>query len=397
MKNIFFTILLLPILSYAQKQNNFTINGKISGKADGMKVYLIQETWPEIKTVDSTLIKNGSFTFKGNVEVPVLYSIRIDKTPKGEVTSARNWLSSRFYLENSLISYSGNIDSLPAYYYDYRKKNVSPVITGSATQDEMVSYNKSRAKLSSELSLLDKEYTEKYHIPSMKGEFNSEIGIDLARRINKLGSRLDEIKWEYITNNPKSVVAYDQASYYLLGMSVDIDTNKINDLVSIIRKGWNGTPNMEAFEKNAEKAKENAIGLHYKDFELTTAGGERVLLSKFVPKGKIVMLEFWASWCGPCRAEIPHLKYLNETKSDLFSIVSISLDEKDADWRKAMKDEGMVWTQLSDPHGFEGEIAQAYNITGIPMSLVLDEDGRVMKVGLRGAFLDAYLEDLPAR
>ena len=375
-------------------QGKYTINGTISGPANGMKVYLVKESWPEIKIVDSTFIQKNNFQFKGGVKVPSLFSIRIDKTPKGEKSSERNWLSSRFYLENSTISYSGHVDSLPPFYYSYKNRPVPPVIKGSATQDELVRFNESRSSLSKELAATNKDYLEKYHQPAMEGKFNDQIGLELGGKVNELSEKLDQQKWKYIKDNPKSVIAYDQASYYLNDMFISLTIPQIDELVKNVRKGWNGTPQMAALEKAAAKAKTVALGTKYKDFELTTNEGNKVMLSKYIPKGKIVMLEFWASWCGPCRAEIPHLRELNETRSDQFSIVSISLDENEKDWRKAMADEKMTWTQLVDFKGFEGEIAQAYNILGIPHSILLDEEGRVIKIGLRGAFLDIELNKL---
>ena len=375
-------------------QGKYTINGKISGPANGMKVYLVKESWPEIKIVDSTVIQKNNFQFKGGVTVPSLFSIRIDKTLKGEKSSERNWLSSRFYLENSTISYSGHVDSLPPFYYSYKNRPVPPVIKGSATQDELVRFNESRSSLSKELAATNKDYLEKYHQPAMEGKFNDQIGLELGGKVNELSEKLDQQKWKYIKDNPKSVIAYDQASYYLNDMFISLTIPQIDELVKNVRKGWNGTPQMAALEKAAAKAKTVALGTKYKDFELTTNEGNKVMLSKYIPKGKIVMLEFWASWCGPCRAEIPHLRELNETRSDQFSIVSISLDENEKDWRKAMADEKMTWTQLVDFKGFEGEIAQAYNILGIPHSILLDEEGRVIKIGLRGAFLDIELNKL---
>jgi thiol-disulfide isomerase/thioredoxin len=395
MKKIIFALACFLFAGTSNAQNNYTILGKISGKADGMKVYLKTREYPDPKINDSTVIKNGQFTFKGHVDVPVMAQIVIDRTPKGKVSDERNWTMSRFYLENSNINYSGDIQTLPHYYWSRDTTVKQPTITGSATQNEYVKYNDGIADLRKQLGKTDEEYLKVYHIPAGEGIFHTKEGITLARKYNALSKEAEEIEMNYINQHPNSVVAYDLAMQNFYSMNSSLTVKQIDDLVGVIKKGWAGTPNMAEFEKAAASAKKTAIGEKYQDFQMSTVDGKKVMLSKYVPEGKIVMLEFWASWCGPCRGEIPHLKHLNETKSDVFNIVSISLDEKDADWHKAMKEEGMVWTQLCDPHGFEGEIAKAYNITGIPMSLILDREGRIMKIGLRGAFLDAYLEDLP--
>lgn len=106
-------------------------------------------------------------------------------------------------------------------------------------------------------------------------------------------------------------------------------------------------------------------------------------------------MEFWASWCGPCRGEIPHLKHSYQVWKDKgFDIVSISLDQKDADWRKAMDAEDMKWNQYNANGGFDSPIIQDYNIKGIPYALLVDSSGKIVRSGMRGASLDLALEEL---
>ena len=392
MKKLVYILMFLPVWTIAQK--SYTVTGNIANSNNGTKVYLKSEGTIKKPIDDSTTIQNGKFIFRGSVDAPVLVKITIDRTPAGQKSGPNTWAASNFYLENSPISYTGDLKTHPGYYYKKNIATIPPVIKGSVAQQQSEKFNAGIADVKKQQRSTDDEYLKVYHMPAMEGKFNTEEGIALANKFNELSDQVFKYTMDYIHSNPKSIVAYDQASYMLAGYTATLTIPQINDLVQVIGKEWKGTYNMEKFLVGAEDGKKTAIGIKYQDFEFQTPDGKKAMLSQYVPKGKVVMLEFWASWCGPCRAEIPHLKHLNETKSDQFSIVSISLDENDASWKKAMKEEWMIWTQLVDYKGFEGEISKAYNIFGIPHSLILDEEGRIMKVGLRGAFLDAYLEKM---
>lgn len=394
MKNILLSVFIcLPVLAFSQKPH-YKVSGNISGSRDGMKVYMKSEGVTSTPVDDSTVIKNEHFTFTGTVEYPVLVKLTIDRTPEGEKSGPSTWLASNFYLENSDITYAGDVNKLPAYYYKRNAEYQQPVIKGSATQDDNVKFNSGINAIKKEMGRIDNEYIKVYHIPAMEGKFNTEEGMKLANEYSDLNEQSIKYTFDYIHAHPESRISFDQGMYAMAGYTTTLTVPQIDDLVSTIGTAWKGASIMTEFLEEAKKAKKTALGIKYQDFEFLTPEGKKVMLSQVVPEGKIVLVEFWASWCGPCRAEIPHLKHLNETKSNDFSIVSISLDEDDASWRKAMKEEGMIWTQLVDYKGFEGEIAQAYNIFGIPHSLLLDREGRIIKVGLRGAFLDAELQKL---
>ena len=213
--------------------------------------------------------------------------------------------------------------------------------------------------------------------------------------MEKLGQQLDQQKWEFVKNNIQTPVGFDLAKQYFQDMYVRITPEQITELEGLVNKAWPNTAKAEEFNKMAEVGKRIAMGAKYPDIELTNKEGKKVKLSEYVPEGKYVMLEFWASWCGPCRAEIPHLREVyKEYKDKGFEIVSISIDRKDEDWKKAMKEENMVWTQLNDPGEFNGPVAKVYNVQGVPTCILLDKEGRIFKTDMRGAQLDAVLEEI---
>lgn len=376
-----------------QKPDGYVINGEIAGSGDGMKVILQNNmVYPPV-IVDSTIIQNEEFRFEGKLELPGMYQIIIDKGSKGEESEM---LASRFYLENSDITYSGHIDSLPTYYWSQDASRKEPVIKGSATQDLYNQYRQETAANSKKSSELFEEYLKVYHVPALDGVFNTEEGIRISREQVEIDKKLDIARWNFIEKNAGSVVGYDLASLFLEGMYVNLTVPQIDQLTEIITKAWANNPAMaEEFKAKAEKAKRMALGAKYQDIELMNPKGEMVKLSDYVPEGKYVMLEFWASWCGPCRGEIPHLRHVyKDYKNKGFEIVSISIDERKKDWEKAMKEEGMEWTQLCDPKGFNGPVAKQYNISGVPTCIILDKEGRIFKTDMRGAALDAVLQEL---
>ena len=129
------------------------------------------------------------------------------------------------------------------------------------------------------------------------------------------------------------------------------------------------------------------------EFSFPDAKGKMHSLKEF--KGKVLVIDFWASWCGPCRAEIPHLKqYYEEFKNNKeVAFLSVSIDAKRPDWDKAVKEENMPWLQLLAPNGGK-EIMESYQFSGIPFIIVLDKDGKIYKKNLRGEAVKNAVNDV---
>ncbi|MGS0524402.1 TlpA family protein disulfide reductase [Zobellia nedashkovskayae] len=145
----------------------------------------------------------------------------------------------------------------------------------------------------------------------------------------------------------------------------------------------------------SEKVKQSATGAKFIDFTFKDNEDNAIKLSDHLGKGKYVLLEFWASWCGPCRLDIPHLKKVYELyHPEGFEIISVSMDSDKDNWIKAMEQEKMDWLQVSDLKAFDGELSKLYDFEGIPTCLLIDPEGNIVTRNMRGSWMDKRLIDM---
>lgn len=386
--------ILLLIVACQSKRVGFEIKGEIGGDGEGKKVYLA--TFYDMPPVilDSTTIANGTFQFEGRVEYPQRYKIMIDNNPKGEQGSDKGFVESFFYIENAPITYAAHIDSMPSRYYQPDRKVVKPVVKGSLSEELYQEYTREVRDISVKYDSLFQEYINRYHKPTMENVFNTKVGIELAKQMKEVDKQKKRNAFSFIKKYPESIVSLDIAREFVENIYIEVTEKEIDTLLSLLKPVWKETQPMKVVDSLANLAKFIALGNNYPDIFVMNQNDEKVLLSSIIKPGEYTMLEFWASWCAPCRGEIPHLKNVyNEYKNRKFNIVSVSIDENKSDWEKALKEEKMPWIQMYDSAGFDSDIMKKYRVFGVPASFIINPQGKIVEVNTRGAFLDLFLEE----
>jgi peroxiredoxin len=345
----------LIALSSAQRPH-YVISGKIEG-ADNIKFFLQQSVNGRLVNLDTAIAINGVFRMaKGSVKFPEIANL---------VTADRKKALS-FYLENTNITITGKLDSLG-----------NAKITGSKTQDEILS-------LSNSLKPLGEMYMAKSaELASAKKAGDTVIMLNLSTQMNIMMSQATEMEKEFVKSHPKSFASPE----ILRSITSGLNATELESIINAMDPEVAKNPIISDLKLRIDIIKSVDIGKKAPDFTLNDPKGNKVSLTSKIGS-KLLLIDFWAAWCSPCRAENPNIvKVYNEFHSKGFDILGVSLDRSGADWNKAISDDKLTWTHVSDLQYWNSAAAKLYGVNSIPANFLLDKSGVIIAKNLRGEAL----------
>lgn len=346
----------------APEQTGYTIKGMVEDYDSGA-VFLKKREAGEWISVDSTESDKGKFTFKGVVESPEMYYLFFGQ---GQKISA-------LFLENSDITFSVKTTDLR-----------NPQVKGSKANDAYSQFTDETKAFEDKLKNLYQEYM------AAQKDDNKELLAQIDSTYEVINNDKTDFVKSYIGTNNKSV-----ATPYILfrELSYSVDVNELDSLFGLLDSSLSVSPYYQIVDKKIKVLRNVEIGKPAPDFTLNDTLGNPISLSSL--KGQYVLIDFWAAWCRPCRAENPNnVKLYAKYHDKGFEIFGVSFDDTHEAWVKAIKKDGLTWPQVSDLKGWSSAAGKLYGVSAIPHTVLLDKKGIIVANNLRGEELNKEIAKL---
>ena len=370
MKKIVLSLYVLAsIIACNQKPEGYTLEGTLTGEVEnGTQVFLKGvDANNQLIEIDTTTIENGKFVFTGVAEAPEMHYVFVDKL-MGQTAVV---------LENGEIEFSVQKDSLGfakikgtpqnEVFTDYIEKSRELILQARSIQEDMQRADEATAtSLRDEMAELEEEY-KNFELDYIKNHPEALISALLIGK--SMGAR---------------AITSEEAQTMYDGLSPEIKETKA---AKTILENLEKQKQAEANEKNT------TIGAKAPNFSAPNPEGKELALNDVL--GKVTLVDFWAAWCKPCRAENPNvLSVYNKYHDKGLNIIGVSLDRTADAWKKAIADDGLTWNQVSNVAYFNDPIAKMYNVNAIPAAFLLDENGIIIAKNLRGPALEQKIAEL---
>ena len=339
----------------------YKISGTVEGVADGEYVYLQEGKGREWIKVDSAAVAGGAFTFNGRQDAAAYRYITYNAEGKR--------YRADFFLENGNIAMT------------LGKENTS--VTGTPNNDIYQAYKNEQSVARKEMMAIYEQLKAEGITDEQKAELEAK------------STELEDKSSEYIYNFIEANITNPVGIHLWPGNSYGMELSQLQALAAKVPAEFKTVPSIEKLLKRIEVLEKTAVGQKFTDFTLPSPEGNPVKLGDIIAKNKYTLVDFWASWCGPCRAEMPNVvAAYKEYNKKGFGIVGVSLDSDAEAWKKAIKDMGMTWDHMSDVKGWNCEGAALYGVNSIPATVLIAQDGTIIARNLRGEAIKEKLAEL---
>lgn len=345
-KIILFSFIALCTISC--KNSNLTINGNVDNKAlNGKTIYIKERINREWKSIDSTIIENGKFDFKGIADTAKIAYIVYEYPPNNRVRQA-------FVLENGKISVTIDITGFM-------------IIKGTSQNDLLQTYQNDKNTFNKKAETYYNANNDSLKTPEQETAF--------SKQIEKLNQEEVAIDKKFATDHVNTLVG----THVFMNSFYEMSIAEKDAIVKQMNAETKNVKRVQEIIADTEVERKVAVGSKFVDFKLPGLNGDSIALSDLVGKTDYVLIDFWASWCGPCMHFLPDLKaFYTKNGGNHFAILGVSLDDDKQAWINTVILHKMSWKQVSDLKGWKCEGSRAYAINSIPNTVLINKEGIIV-------------------